>query len=95
MLNNLTVGHDDVAVGDTRGEWHVLLGQNQAEPLLLEHIESAFEDIEDGRRQSLARLVEDQHVGVSSQGKADRQHLLLTARQHPGHRLIALFQEWE
>ena len=49
----------------------------------------------DQRRQALGRLVEDQEPGVGHQGTADRQHLLLAARELAAHVALALAQARE
>ena len=45
------------------------------------------------RREALGRLVDHDEVGIAHQRAADRQHLLLAARQHAAGRVGALAQQ--
>ncbi len=75
------VFHDVVAVRNRRGETEILLHQENCEALLLEHPDGLADLLDDHRSQSLGRLVEQEQVGAGAQDAADRQHLLLAARQ--------------
>ena len=45
--------------------------------------------------QSLGGFVDDDEIWVTHQGAAQREHLLLTARKHPGFIVFALFEAGE
>ena len=75
---------DDDVVGDVEGELGVLLDQQDRQPLLLQAPDRGHHLGDDLRRQALRRLVEQQHPRVRHQRPADRQHLLLAARQDAG-----------
>ena len=70
-----------MAVGDGGGEMEVLLDQQDGEATGFELADDLADALDDHRRQALGRLVEQQEVGTGAQDAADRQHLLLAARQ--------------
>src|SRR5260221_12130164 len=73
---------DDVmAVGDPGERREVLVDDQDGEAERLEAREAAPDLGADQRRQTLGRLVEDEKPRIGHQGAADRQHLLLAARQ--------------
>ena len=80
-VDDAAVLHDVVAVGDGGGEMEVLLDQQDGEAAALELADDLADALHDHRRQPLGRLVEQQQVGAGAQDAADRQHLLLAARQ--------------
>ena len=80
-VDHAAVLHDVVAVGDGRGEVEVLLDQQDGEAALLSVRMTSPMLLDDHRRQAFGRLVEQQQVGAGAQDAADRQHLLLAARQ--------------
>src|SRR5881409_3064948 len=67
------------AVGEGEREVHVLLGEQDRQPLGLEPTDLRLQVIDHWRRQSFRRLVEQQQLRVAHQGPRDRQHLLLAA----------------
>src|SRR5260221_7609662 len=81
-------GMDDLAViehidviGDLQAHAHVLLDEENRDALVAHPRDDAEDLADDERRQALRRLVEDEQLGVEQQGAADRQHLLLAARE--------------
>ena len=54
-----------------------------------------IEPLDDGRRETLGRLVHDQQLRVGQQRPADREHLLLAARQRRAADVLALGQPRE
>ena len=80
-VDDAAVLHHVVAVGHGGGEMEVLLDQQDGEAAALELADDLADALHDHRRQPLGRLVEQQQVGAGAQDAADRQHLLLAARQ--------------
>src|ERR1043166_9729205 len=73
---------DDVmAVGQPDQSTDILVDHQDGLALALEPRQAAPDFLANQRRQAFGRLVEDQELGVGHQGAADRQHLLLAARQ--------------
>ena len=70
---------DVVAVGEGRGKVEILLDQEDREALLLQPADHPADLLDDDRRQTLGRLVEQQQGRAGAQHPADRQHLLLAA----------------
>ena len=64
-------------------------------PLSLSVRRYCAHQLDDLRRQAFGRLVDDDQVGVAHQRAAQRQHLLLAARQHAGLGVLALLQARE
>src|SRR5258708_16995242 len=82
---------DDVmAVGDAGERREVLVDDEDGEAKRLEAREAGPNLGADQRRQTLGRLVEDEKARIGHQGAADRQHLLLAARQKAPRCLLAL-----
>src|SRR5262245_45542435 len=84
-----------MAVGDGGGEMEVLLDQQDGEAACLELADDLADALHDHRRQALGRLVEQQEAGAGAQDTADRQHLLLAARQLGALAAPALLQVGE
>src|SRR6185295_8098715 len=80
-VDNATVLHDVIAIGDRRSEAKILLDQEYGEALLLEHVDGLADLLNDDGRQTLGGLVEQQEPGSRAQDSADGQHLLLAARK--------------
>ena len=80
-VDHAAVLHHVVAVGDGGGEAEILLDQQDGEAAALERADHLADALHDHRREALGRLVEQQQVGAGAQDAADRQHLLLAARQ--------------
>ena len=74
------VEHDDI-VGDGEDELGVLLDQEDRQALLLEPADRRHHLGDDLRRQALRRLVHQQDARVRHERAADREHLLLAARE--------------
>src|SRR6185312_3760351 len=73
--------HDDLLGGGERLA-RMLLDEHDGElVLVLQALDALEHDIDDDRRQALERLVHQQHGGIAHEGAADRQHLLLAARE--------------
>ena len=69
-------------IGKIKGEIRVLLDEEHADFLLtVDRAHDAENLLDHERRQSERRLVEQKQLGPHHQGAADRQHLLLAARQ--------------
>src|ERR1700733_7853620 len=84
---------DDVmAIGDGRGEAKILLDQQDREAGVLQMSDDAADLLDDHGRQPLGRLVEQQQPRAGAQDAADRQHLLLAARQLGALAALALDQ---
>src|SRR5215469_3831509 len=80
-VDNLPVLDDVMAVGEGRGEVKVLLDQQDREALLPKPADHPADLLHDYRREALGRLVQQQHGRAGAQHSADRQHLLLAARE--------------
>ena len=50
------------------------------------------EALDDERRQAQAQLVEEQELGLASEGPPDREHLLLATRQQAAAAVAEAFQ---
>jgi hypothetical protein len=68
-------------VGDRLGKLHVLLDQQDGDALVAQQADHAGELAHHQRGKALARLVEQQYLGIGYQRASDRQHLLLAARK--------------
>src|SRR6266849_7107927 len=79
LVHDLSVLHDVIAVRDGRGEVKILLDQENGEALRLERADGLADLLDDDRRETLGRLVEQQEPGAGAQDAGDRQHLLLAA----------------
>src|SRR5258705_3481079 len=80
-IDDATVLYVVIAVGDRRSEAKILLDQEYGEALLLEQANGLADLLNDDRRQTLGRLVEEQEPGPRAQDPADRQHLLFAPRK--------------
>ena len=76
------VHHHAHHVGDIDGDAEILLDQQHRDLALaaqrLQHLDHL---VDDDRRQPFGRLIHDQEPGIEQQRAADRQHLLLAARE--------------
>src|SRR5215467_11510594 len=70
---------DVVAVRDRRREPEILLDQQDREALALQLRDRAADLLDDHRRETFGRLVEQQQPRAGAQDAADREHLLLAA----------------
>jgi hypothetical protein len=80
-MNDLAVVEHVDVIGDFQAHPHVLLDEKDRDALVAHPGDDAEDLADDERRQALRRLVEDQEFRVEQQGAADRQHLLLAARE--------------
>src|SRR5262245_53195030 len=80
------------AVGEVEREIHVLLGEQDREPVGLEPADLLLQMIDHERGQPFRRLVEQQELGIAHQGARDRQHLLLTAGEEAARPVAQLAQ---
>src|SRR6185295_4961208 len=78
-VDNTSVLHHVVTIGDGRGKVEVLLDQQDREAPGLQLDDSTADLLDDHGGQALGRLVEQQQVRTGAQDAADRQHLLLAA----------------
>src|SRR5262249_8357408 len=60
----------------------LLLHEQDGDPAARDFVEQDRHLLDQLRRQSLGRLVNDDEVGITHQGAADREHLLLTAGEN-------------
>src|SRR6266498_4046645 len=71
---------DDVgAVGQSRRELEILLGEENGQALSLQGGDLLTEGLDDDRRQPLGGLVEQQDTRIAHEGARHREHLLLAA----------------
>ncbi len=68
-------------IGDGRGKAEILLDQKKVKPFCFKVADHVADLLDDDRGQPLGRLVEQQQPGAGAQDAADRQHLLLAARE--------------
>src|SRR3954452_8142536 len=80
-FDDAAVLDDVMPVGDPRCKMKILFDQQDREPLGLQGLDDAADLLHDDRGQPLGRLVEQQQFRAGAQDAADRQHLLLAARQ--------------
>jgi hypothetical protein len=73
--------HHDEPVAELLGLVHVVGGQNQCDPSLLEPVEAVPEDVSGLRVEASGRLVEQEQVGVAHQRAGDGEAALHAARQ--------------
>ena len=73
----------------------VLLDQQDGQAFLLQRADRFPQPLDDDRREPFRRLVHDQAIRIGHQRAADRQHLLLAARQRLGALVAALVQARE
>src|SRR5712692_3775095 len=72
-----------------------LLDQQDGHPVLLERLDRPEHLLDDHRGEAHRWFVEQHHLGPRHQRAADRQHLLLAARERAGSLLLALLQTRE
>ena len=80
-VDHAAVVHHVMAVRHGCREAEVLLDEKNGKPLRLELRDRAPDLLDDHRRETLGRLVEQQQARARTQDTADRQHLLLAAGQ--------------
>jgi len=85
----------DGAVGDRERHRRVLLDEHDRDPLAVDLGDHLAQLLDDAWRQPERGLVEQQHARVRHQCAADREHLLLAARQQSGALGVALAQDRE
>ncbi len=85
----------DHVVGQIQRELEVLLDQHDRLALGLEPRDGPADFGDDQRREPFRRLVHQQHARIAHQRAADREHLLLAARERAGGLLLALLQARE
>ena len=84
------------AVGDLQCELHVLLDeQHRVAELVGERRTTGSRRSTIDRREAQAHLVEQEHPRAATSARADREHLLLAARQEPGPPRAQLAQRRE
>src|SRR5258706_15431380 len=70
-----------MAVCNARGKAKILLDQEDGKPFSLEPRDGVADLLHDHRREALGRLVQKQQPRPGAQNAADREHLLLAARE--------------
>src|SRR5262249_759381 len=91
-VHDAALGHDVQLVGNHLSELDVLFGQQNGDAGIAEQADGAGELADDEWRQALARLVEQEQLGIADEGARNRQHLLLTARKLGPAMALALSQ---
>ena len=86
---------DEDVVGHVEDQLGVLLDEDDGEPFGLEAADRRHDLGQDLWRQSLRRLVHQQHARIRHQGAADREHLLLAAGERGGNLAPALAEARE
>ena len=86
LARDAPVDHHRDAVGGFHRDADVLFDQQHRDPgrfgrRMRELLQRCCDLLDDHRRQAFGRLVHHQHARVEQQRAADREHLLLTARQ--------------
>src|SRR6266511_5390482 len=92
LVDDPAMFHHVIAIRNRRGETKVLLDQEDGEALRLQHADGLADLLDDDRGQSLGRLVEQEKPRAGAQDAADRQHLLLAARELGALARQALFE---
>jgi hypothetical protein len=86
------VAHDQDAVRDPQGDRQLLLDQQDRQAAPGDLLQEVGDLMHQLRRQPFGRLVDHDQRRIAHQGAADRQHLLLAARQHLAVYVRALAQ---
>src|SRR5262245_32763618 len=81
--NDAALFEDAARRADGGGPPHVLLHEKERDALLAHASDRGEDLVHHQRRQALGRLVHQQELRLAYQRAADRQHLLLAARQRP------------
>jgi hypothetical protein len=96
LLCDAPVDHHADAIGHVDRDTEVLLDQQHADRTVARQLAQRLHDLlDDGRRQPLGRLVHHQQARLEQQCAADRQHLLLAAREHRAAVVLAFGQARE
>src|SRR2546425_5659951 len=74
---------------------HVLLDEHDRHAVAIDPLQSVEDELHRHRRQSEARLVQQQEARARHEPAPDRAHLLLAARQRPGKLTLTLVQARE
>ena len=74
---------------------HILFDQQDGHAGLVDLLHDPEDFLNDQRRQTHRRFIQQQDLGLCHQGTADRQHLLFTARQIAGQSAGTLFEHWK
>src|SRR5262249_42647094 len=91
-VDHLPVLDDVEAVRHRGGETEILLDQQNREAFFLHPADRVADLLDDDRREAFGRLVQQQHLGAGAQDAADREHLLLAARELGALALLPLLQ---
>ena len=80
-IHHLALAHDVHVIHELERQRGVLLDQQDRQALLLELADRLPHALDDDRGEAFGRLVHDQAVRVGHKAAADREHLLLAARE--------------
>ena len=83
------------AVRDGQRHFSVLLHQQDRDALFVDFLDDLENLLDQQRGQAHRRLIHQNHLGLSHQGAAHGQHLLLTAGKRARQLALALFQARE
>src|SRR5581483_10105468 len=86
------LAHDEVTVGQTEREVEILLDQEDRKSLTLQITQCRDDLLDDHRRQSFRRLIQQEYRWTRHQGSRDSQHLLLATGQLVAEILLPLFK---
>src|SRR5262249_14157219 len=78
-VDDAAIFHHVVAIRNRRSEAKILLDQEDGETLLLWHSDGLADLLDDDRRKTLGRLIEQKEPRARAQDAADGEHLLLAA----------------
>ena len=92
LLREAAVDHHADAIGHVDRHAEVLLDQQHADLAVAQLAQRLHHLLDDRRRQALGGLVHHQQAWLEQQRAADREHLLLAARQHRAAVVLALGQ---
>src|SRR5215470_5548347 len=90
LVDDLSLAHHVDAIRDAQGQVIVLLDQQDRQALALEALEDAADLPHDDRRQSLGRLIQQEHPAIREERATERQHLLLPAGERARHLTLTL-----
>ena len=87
--------HDQGAIRNVHGNGEFLLDQQNRDPFGFEAVQKLADQLDNFGGQAFGGFVDDDEVGVAHQGAAQREHLLLTTREHTGFVVFTLFEAGE
>src|SRR3954454_10081044 len=90
LEHDAAVTHDVEAPRDPERDGELLLDQQDGGAASCDFVEQRADLLDEFWSEALGRLIDNDKIGITHQGTAHRQHLLIAARQHARGIVLAL-----